>query len=304
MMRTPTRPPWDNYTSYAWGGYIWNRSPTNETWRFAVGVVGYSRLWIGNDAMYTTDNNIAVSFINKELTPGPHPFLFKVNSRKYSHPGSIDPRNSTNKEWKKDGFGLAVSRTSAVSTNSDDFVFMENTPNTGDRDHPGGNGILFTLDNRDTTHFDENVLTRTAASRRTYSNIVCSAGTTIDLGDGNEIPLITPCFEGVTTVTNGGLIIDRFWKLSPENFAGDADMLKAYGKIEFGENATLDWENLSLLPRKEYVIATATGGISGIPAWNPSNRNHAMWRLRKEQDAEGNDTLIFKWHSGTAVIIR
>ena len=304
MMRTPTRPPWETYTSYAWGGYIWNRSPTNETWRFAVGVTGYSRLYIDNVRRSYSDDNSKVDFINVELSSGPHPFLFKVNSRGYNHPGSIDPRYAKNKEWKKDGFGLAVSRTSTTSTNSDDFVFLDNTANTANRKHPGGDGFLFTLDDREISDFDEHDLIAAAAIRRGYSNLVCRAGTVIDLGEGNETPLVTTLFEGVTTITNGGLTVYGSWKLKPMDLAGGSGALKVLGKIEFRPGVTLEWEELSLLPRREYVIAVATGGISGIPSWAPADGNHAMWRLSKDKDPEGNGILTFKWHAGTTVVIR
>lgn len=304
MMKTPSYPPWEKYASCSWGGYVWNRSETNETWRFAVGVSGYSRLWIDGQMILSTDDNGKTFFYNKDMTPGPHAFLFKVNPRGYSHPGSINAPAAKNKDWKDDKLGIAVCRTSTVSTNSDDFVFLENTPGSANAACPGGDGILFTTDTRDITDFDSETLLMASLSRRTYSNVVCRAGTTVDLGEGNELPLYTPLFEGVTTVTNGGLTVRESWTLRPEDLTADGGMLKVCGKLEFRAGATLEWEDLSSLPRSEYVIATATEGISGMPAWNPPDRDRSLWRLSKGQDAAGNDTLVFGWHAGTAVIIR
>ena len=51
-------------------------------------------------------------------------------------------------------------------------------------------------------------------------------------------------------------------------------------------------------------IATATGGIDGMPVWEPEERRQALWRLSKSVDAQGNDTLVFSWYAGMTVILR
>lgn len=302
MLKTPTYPPWKEYTSVAWGGYVWNRSPTNETWRFAVGICGYSRLYIDGVQKITGDDNGNVFFSNVEMTPGCHEFLFKVNPRKYSHPGSINARPQNNRDWKSDTLGLALSRTSSTSTNSDDFVFMENfCPYT--YAGAGGDGHLFTRDTRDVDEFDPDELERLSALDRPCAGIVCNPGTVIDLGEGNETPLIVDDFEGVTSVTNGGLTIRDSWTLSPARVRAAA--LSVEGTLSFGDGCILDWADLSLLPRSsDYVLAVAKGGIDGLPAWNPKSATHSRWHLERGKDANGNDTLKFRWQAGTVVVLR
>ena len=302
LMKTPTYPPWQKYTSYSWCGYVWNRSETNETWRFALGVSGYSQFYLDGTKVLTTDNNGLVSFYNKKkMTPGPHSFLFKVNPRNYTHPGSISAKPKYNKEWKVGNMGIAVSLTSNTSTNSDDFVFLENAGASAK--YPGGDGYWFTRDTRDVGDFSADELEVAGMGRHFVSNLVCHAGTLLDLGEGNKVPLFVPRFEGATTITNGGLTVVESWKLKPEDVAGDG--LKVYGELKFKADAALLWEDLNLLPRKpEKVLATATGGIDGMPKWAPADLASSRWRLAKAKDAAGNDILTFTWCAGTTIIMR
>ena len=139
--------------------------------------------------------------------------------------------------------------------------------------------------------------------RHFVSNVVCHAGTLLDLGEGNEVPLFVPRFEGATTITNGGLTVVESWKLKPEDVAGGG--LKVYGELKFKADAALLWEDLNLLPRKpEKVLATATGGIDGMPKWAPADLASSRWRLAKGKDAAGNDILTFTWAAGTTIIMR
>ena len=304
MLKTPTCPPWEQYTSVAWGGYIWNRSPTNETWRFAVGISGYSRLWVDGTKIVGTDDNQNVSFLNVDMTPGCHEFLFKVNPRGSTHPGSIHAQPTKNKDWKSETLGLAMCRTSLTSTNSDDFVFLEDFCSYTNVS-AGGTGYLFTRDARDVNEFDPEELERLTALERPCAGIVCKPGTTIDLGDGNETPFVVDNLEGVTTVVNGGLTIRDSWTLSPDYVKGDGATLSVSGALTFREGCVLDWADLSLLPRSsDYVLAVAAGGISGVPTWKPESGTHGCWRLAKEKDAQGRDTLTFRWRAGTVVILR
>ena len=301
QMKTPSYPPWVTWASVAWGGYIWNRSDTTKTYRFAVGVSGYSKFYLDGAQVLSTDNNQQVYFYNKSMKPGPHKFLFKVNPRNYGHPGSVNAYPTKNKNWKVGTMGIAVSTTSTTSTNSDDFVFMEDVG--ASFAHPGGTGYWFTRDTRDVGDFSAEELETASIGRHLVSNAVCHAGTLLDLGEGNEVPLYVPRFEGVTTVTNGGLTVTESWTLRPEDVAGGG--LKVYGELKFKAGAALLWEDLSQLPRKpEKVLATATGGIDGMPTWTPANLASSRWRLAKAKDAAGNDILTFTWCAGTTFILR
>lgn len=302
LLKTPTYPPWEKYTSVAWGGYVWNRSPTNETWRFAASICGYSRLWIDGKRWLTTDDNQGVSFANVAMAPGCHEFVFKVNPRAYYLPGSA--HGVRNLEWKDGALGLMVSRTSATSTNSDDFVFLEDYCSYTNVS-AGGVGYIFTRDARDVGEFDPDVLAELNAMERPVASIACNPGTAIDLGDGNEAPLFVGVLEGVTAVRNGGLTIGKSWRLDPNRLKAGGT-LSVEGTLAFADGCTLDWEDLSLLPRaSDYVIAVAAGGIEGLPNWSPAaGSNDSRWHLAKERDADGNDALTFRWRAGMIVIMR
>ena len=303
MLKTPTYPPWEKYTSVAWGGYVWNRSPTNEMWRFAASISGYSRLYIDGEQTISTDDNQGVSFANVMMAPGCHEFLFKVNPRRYSHPGSTS-QPVKNRDWKAGTPGLMVSKTSVASTNSDDFVFLEDFCSYTNVS-AGGVGYIFTRDARDVGEFDPAALAELSAMERPVANMVCNPGTAIDLGDGNETPLFIGTLEGVTAVRNGGVKIGKSWKLDANRLkAGGA--LSVEGTLAFAGGCTLDWEDLPLLPRtNDYVIAVAAGGIEGLPIWSPADGTHnSRWHLAKEKNADGDDALTFRWRAGMIVLMR
>ena len=180
---------------------------------------------------------------------------------------------------------------------------MEYFPPAASAKYPGGDGYRFTRDTRDVGDFSADELEAAGMGRHLVSNVVCHAGTLLDLGEGNEVPLFVPRFEGATTITNGGLTVVESWKLKPEDVAGGG--LKVYGELKFKADAALLWEDLNLLPRKpEKVLATATGGIDGMPKWAPADLASSRWRLAKGKDAAGNDILTFTWAAGTTIIMR
>ena len=169
--------------------------------------------------------------------------------------------------------------------------------------NPGGTGYWFTRDTRDVGDFSAEDLEAARLGRSVTTEVAGKAGTLLDLGEGNELPLRTVRFEGVTTVTNGGLTVAESWKLRPEDVTGGG--LKVYGELKFKAGAALLWEDLCQLPRKpEKVLATATGGIDGMPTWTAPDLASSRWRLGKAKDAAGNDILTFTWAAGTTIIMR
>jgi len=65
---------WANYSTWIYTGYIWNRSPTNETWTF----VEYSddAVWLKIDDDVVLDDTVhtVLTTADYTLTPGPHRF--------------------------------------------------------------------------------------------------------------------------------------------------------------------------------------------------------------------------------------
>ena len=80
--------------------------------------------------------------------------------------------------------------------------------------------------------------------------------------------------------------------------------LNVTGKLKFADGAMLDCADLALLSRKtEHTLATATGGIEGMPVFDGNAPGNKGWHLVKvtENDLE---SLKFFWRLGTTVVIR
>ena len=323
LFRVHTYPPWEDYLTATWSGYIWNRSETNEMWTFALNFGGYARFWI--DDMTSTsptlgiDNNGGMNFLTKSISPGAHTFVLKANPRGYRIAGSLSATTLANGYkikntdiWVKypnwaSNMGFAIDRLGRGTSNVVDYVFGENNSSgAAGSSTAGGDGFLFTRDNKPLEEYDREALfALTARGQQMFSNFVAHAGTTVDLGEGNMFPFVLDAFEGVTTVTNGNFRIKETWRLRPEYLTPADGTLTVCGKLKFDAGVVLEGENLSLLPRsREYVIARATEGIEGLPTWAPANPNYARWHLAKAKDADGNDILMFTWAAGTTIIMR
>ena len=262
-LKTPDYPPWIQDGSVVWSGYIWNRSPTNETWSFGQTICGYSRFYFDGSSKQSTDNNNRL-YVNtvKNVKPGPHAILFKVNPRDYSGPGSNKPSSSP--FWGPK-MGLALDRLGRGTTNVEDYVFMENGTGSGGF---GGDGLVFTRDTRDVTDFAEDELLAAARSALSYSNIVAKAGTVLDLGEGNYYPLPVQTFTGVTTVTNGGLNVCGTWAFAASDITAGG-CLDVDGKLSFAGGATVSFDDEGLKLKKpqqgSFTVLRTKDGIENLP---------------------------------------
>ena len=63
---------WPNNHTWVYTGYIWNRSPTNETWTFVEHFDDRVRLTIDGISVLNNDSSSVLSMNNHTLTPGPH----------------------------------------------------------------------------------------------------------------------------------------------------------------------------------------------------------------------------------------
>ena len=277
-MRQPTYPPWTQWEAVSWGGCVWNRSATNENWRFAVAVCGFSRFWLDGKKIISTDDNGRVYFVDKVMTPGPHKVLFKVCPRHYDGPGSIanpsmhtvndvsliDPKDPRAYTWGPK-MGFAINFEGLKSTNVVDFVSPENDA-VGFV--AGGDGYRFTCDDRPTSAFDADELAAIVRGGISFSNIVAKAGTTLDLGEGTDQPLPLQSFTGVTTVLNGGLNVCGQLKLATSDIE-NGGCLTVDGKLTFGAGARLVFDDEGGRKLKgrpaPFTVITARDGIENLP---------------------------------------
>jgi hypothetical protein len=75
------------------------------------------------------------------------------------------------------------------------------------------------------------------------------------------------------------------------------------GKLKFADGAMLDCTDLSLLSHKTvHTLATATGGIEGMPAFDENAPGNKGWHLVKET-VNGVESLKFFWQLGLTITI-
>ena len=283
---------WDAWTTHEWHGYVWNRSPTNETWTFARGICGYSRLMIDRKHEYGSDNNGAIVRDNLTITPGPHEILFRVNARSYGGHGSGKnvPTWSTN-------MGLAIDRYGRSTTNAVDYVFPEN----GHLDTViGGDGYWFTRDARTREEFTEDELALLVRMAN-FTAIKAHAGTVLDISMPDAptaTPLVVQDFVGANTVTNGSIWIAKSWTL----LGGEMKMqplVLTDGALTFGPGVTLDVEDSGLCKGSRWIeIARAKEGISGCPRLSDM-LEEGNWELKVE-----GHSLFIRHNKGTVVIVK
>jgi len=302
MMSQNSRPPWTENRPTVWGGYIWNRSPTNETWTFAVSAYAMGRIYIdGGKAITVNDNYSAVSTVNKVMTPGPHQFRFAVHPRTYSSPGSKAVNNATY-TWAT-GMGIAIDRYGRNSKNSADYFFPSNNVISGTSGFAveGGDGSLFTRDARNTNDFTEAELLATARATQ-VANLALDSSATLDLcGTAADAPLVVGNLTGGGTVANGSLDINGAWTLAVSG-ASPVELNVTGGRLSFGPSSTLVFGPSAFKTGiSGRVIATASEGIVGLPSL-PSELSDVGWSV--EVDKADSRRLVVKHQVGVIWIIR
>jgi hypothetical protein len=75
------------------------------------------------------------------------------------------------------------------------------------------------------------------------------------------------------------------------------------GKLKFAASSVLEGTDLALLSHKtEHTLATATGGIEGMPAFNSNAPGNKGWHLVKET-VNGEESLKLFWQLGMTITI-
>ena len=276
-------------------GYVWNRSGREQDWTFAMAISQGGSLYLDgvSQSMDATDCRAArfVQFKTVKMKPGATRFDFRFYSTATYGPAFGYPLTSTsfaftNAVWKP-CFGFAVDTQGRGSTNVADFVAVAD---------PGdGSFLTFTSD------FTESLpqyMTR-------FSHLKFTGGTLDTRGSDLTVPVL----EGVNgAVTNsnayfsgGSLTVGEKWRLSGSTVSGKT--LKVSGKLKFVAGTALEWNDLSLLPRTNHTLATATDGIEGLPAFDGNAPGNKGWHLKKAA-IDGVETLTFFWRLGTMFTIR
>lgn len=283
-------------------GYIWNRTDEDVTWSFVLAFCKAAKIIIDGEVVVSQSywKNIAKGDVT--LSPGPHTFTALFCANAYTLPGArcseMLPDGTTllkdviGTNWKAN-FGCVYDPQGRASNNPADYVIPTNGVSSLS---PGGDGILFTLDDKKLNETDPAEL---AALRASFSNLVCSAGTVLDLNQpGYDFPV--PAFEGFTTVTNGNLVLPGIWVAAEDDIVEGAK-LRIDGKLKFGDAAEFRLAGTARLPYGEYVLVEAADGIEGIPTLESDG---VAYKKLSVQTSDGVTRLCLSCSKGLAVVIR
>ena len=295
---------WGGRALFTYHGYLWNRSGVTQDWTFALNISQGANLYLNGSAvanLYATDYRAAgfVKFKTIPVPPGANRFDLRIytttaygpsyNWSEYRN-GYTYKKNSKDGEklaWKPN-FGFAIDTQGRESTNAVDYVSAVDP----------GDGSLLTIS---VDGLDDGV----AAVLPKFDHLKFTGGTLDTRGSDITVPVL----EGVNgAVTNsnayypgGSLTVGEKWIVSGATTANKT--LKVTGKLKFADGATLDCSDLSLLSRQaEHTLATATGGIEGMPVFDGNAPGNKGWHLVKET-VNGVESLKLFWQLGMAITI-
>ena len=122
----------DNYWTWVYTGYLWNRSGTNETWTWAGSFDDKIRLTIDGNMLLDHGFN-SIGYANYTLTPGAHPIEIRFGD----NTGNVGPDAG----WAS---GIMYDRFGRGSTSAADYLVLEDD----------GTGFLLTTTLRDSAPTD------------------------------------------------------------------------------------------------------------------------------------------------------
>ena len=279
MLFTHAKPPWENNLTATYSGYLWNRSPTNETWTFAASVAGYMRFYFNTgsgDVVFSCDDMSKVHQQSYTVAPGAHPFVLKVNPRTQGNPGSYVPKETS---WSDQGYGFAMRRGGYTSNNYAKFNLLQNEAYGT---LPGGDGFLLTRDSRDVGDFHEYELANLRRAGQSISNCVVHAGTVLDLGCTNGVSATVgfDLFVGANVITNGSVRFNGEWRLVAAE-RSSWPLRVTNGDVTFADGAelTIDDER-AFRGAVDHDILTVSGAIHGFPSLSARLSSVGVLRLK------------------------
>lgn len=290
--------PYNRRRLFTYHGYIWNRTNEPQTWTFAAQIVsgmqifidGVQQNWTGVSSWYNFYNDKKVGFMTfSNVSPGWH----RLDVRAYATQadsgygllanriGGVD--KIENATWQAD-LGLAIDRQGRGSTNCEDYEKLVD---------PGDGSFLTVVPGN--AENAEGVI----AHMPKFDHLKFTGGTLDVRGSDITVPVL----EGVngevansnTYFPGGSLTVGRKW-IVPSSVG---KTLTIACKLKFAAGAALECD-FTNLPHGEYTLATAAGGIDGVPAFDTAaNRG---WHLVKGT-ANGVDSLKLFWQPGMMIVI-
>ena len=293
---------------FTYHGYIWNRTNAAQTWTFAAQITqgmqiyidGVKQNWTDVSSWYNFYSDKKVGFMTfNNVAPGCH----QIDVRMYTGTdrrawGTVANRwqgegvsgAPTNATWQAD-LGLAIDRQGRGSKNYADYEKLVDP----------GDGSFLTVVPGDAENAEEVI-----AHMPKFDHLKFTGGTLDTRGSDITVPVLEDV-NGVVTNSNayfpgGSLTVGQKWIVSGATTANKT--LKVTGKLKFAAGSVLEGADLSLLSRKtEHMLATATGGIEGMPAFDSNALGNNGWHLVKET-VNGVESVKLFWRLGTTVVIR
>jgi hypothetical protein len=235
-------------------GYVWNDSPTNETWTFACCMDAHSKLFIDGELKVNQNVRKTCRTGNVVMTPGAHAFEFRYR-KLGGYSGAIaasimqylddEPFTSyvgnNGGEWKSK-FGFAIDRQGRGSHNYRDYVSPVD---------PGDGSLFVVTTNRLEVSSLEN--------RIDFLAMKFAPNTVLDL-NAEGLTTAVSSIEGLPTVTNGNLTVTGTWTIPAVDIAAGT-VLNASGSLTLSAGAMPIVSNVADLPRNTVIIARAAGGL-------------------------------------------
>ena len=212
-----------HYVSYS--GYVWNRSPTNETWTFAYAFDDFLNIYINgrNLAGEKQDDGAwgALTLAKATLKPGANSILIQLWNAPSTGGAVAHGLVKGCINWTKDHVGLVYNPNGGDSTNGLDYVHMTDP----------GDGSLFTVHPYDGSTIPE------------FDSLKMWPGTTLDTCDGIYA-------------------FGKELKVTEDVFANPIQVL---GGIAFVSGSKVDVADIETLDRSQgaYTILETTHGVSG-----------------------------------------
>ena len=287
--RCGTKDGWKARMLTTYSGYIWNRSGEVQRWTFAACVFEGALVYLDGKKIlesyaYNSGDWKGARKVTVEVPRGAHEFAVKMyttsNVNDDTWGGAYAAPKNEGWEWKG-RFGIVFDRQGRDSSNYADYEKIADP----------GDGSLLTLTKGDTY---------VAGTLPEFKTMRFAPGTGIDLRGGvYEVPHLA----GWPTVSSGSLTVTQDWTLPGDMLlAENAKLTLADGCLTFTEGAKvkIDFsEGRQILGSgSEFVIATATDGIDGMPEVESS---FPGFKLKKSQDGK---SLLIKYDNSLKVILR
>ena len=295
---------WGGRALFTYHGYLWNRSGEAQDWTFALNISQGADLYLNGtrvSGLYSTDYraNGFIKFTTISVPPGANRFDLRIysfgsfgpsyNWSEYRN-GYTYKKNSTSGAklaWKPN-LGFAIDMQGRESTNAVDYVAAVDP----------GDGSLLTVS---ADGMNDGVV----AVLPKFDHLKFTGGT-FDMRGSDVTVSVLDGVNGAVTNSNsyysgGTLTVGQKWILSGSAVAGKT--LNVSGKLNFAAGSALECSGLALLSRKvEHTLATATGGIEGMPAFDDKAPGNKGWHLVKAT-VNGVDSLKFFWQRGMMISI-